>query len=82
MMMENMSYIRNKLLEPKLIGMLSTVDSVIKLLQAESDYRIERLITRRVRSSKLKTSPSLEDFDFTAKRSISRYQIEELFGLD
>ena len=57
-------------------------DVLIKLLQAESDHRTQRLITRRVRSSKLKARPSLEDFDFTAKRSISRYQIEELFGLD
>lgn len=94
--MENMSYIKNQMLELKLMGMLSTADAVldsasegigasdalVKLLQAESDYRTEKLIRRRMRSSKLKARPSLEDFDFTVKRSISKPQVEELYRLD
>ena len=95
--MENMSYIRNQLSELKLTGMLNAIDIVldsaieesagasdvlIKLLQAENDYRTEKLIARRVKGAKLKARPSLEDFDFTVKRSISKSQIEELYGLD
>ena len=95
-MMENMSYIKNRLSELRLMGMLSTIDEfldeaivgairpsdmLVKLLQAEVDHRNERLIKRRLRGSRLKGKPSLEDFDFTVKRSISKQQVQELYGL-
>lgn len=51
------------------------------LLQAEYDSRESAKTQRRLKNSKLKSQPAFEDFDFTAKRSISKTQIKELYGL-
>jgi DNA replication protein DnaC len=58
------------------------VELLDSLLQTESDYREEKRSQRLRKNSKLKIKPALEDFDFTAKRSISRGQIKELYGLE
>jgi DNA replication protein DnaC len=51
------------------------------LLQAESDSRDKRKAECRIKSSKLKRMASFEDFDFTAKRSITKAQIKEIYSL-
>jgi len=61
---------------------LSPTDLLAELLQAESDWRHERLISRRISSAKFKTKPTLEDFDFAAKRSITKARVKELYKLD
>lgn len=90
------SHIKNQLQELKLTGMLENLDATLAeavsegqsmtdvlatLLQAESDWRHEQLIGRRIKGAKLKNKPSLEDFDFTAKRSITKTQVKELYKL-
>lgn len=95
--MESRPFIKNKMLELKFTGMLRELDSILDraasdgqsvsdtlalLLQAESDFRNERLIARRVHNSKLKGKPTLDDFDFTAKRSITKMQVSELYKMD
>ena len=94
--MENMSYIKNQMLELKLRGMLGKLDTtlsnalsdgvgisdvLVELLQAENDFRNECLIARRVKNSKLKAKPTLENFDFTAKRTITKAHVTELYNL-
>lgn len=94
--MSNTSHIKNQMQDLKLSGMLLSLESSLaeatqeglshtdllaQLLQAESDWRQERLITSRIKGAKLKEKPTLEDFDFTAKRSITKTQIKELFNL-
>jgi DNA replication protein DnaC len=51
------------------------------LLQAEADHREHRKTARRIKQSKLKTIASFEDFDFAAKRSITKSQIREIYDL-
>lgn len=87
---------KNLMLEMKMQGMLQsyehamkgaeedgiTLDDVLsQLLQAEYDWREEKRIARLVKQAKLSTKPSLEDFDFTANRSIKKTDIMELYKL-
>ena len=51
------------------------------LLQAEKDSREKRRSENRIKASKLKRMASFEDFDFTAKRSISKTQVKEICSL-
>lgn len=51
------------------------------LLQAEMDHRNEQKSRRRIAASKLRLRAGFEDFDFTARRSITKTQIKEIFGL-
>ena len=51
------------------------------LLQAELDWRGERAAQRRLKAAKLPIRVSLEDFDYTAQRSITKAQVRELQGL-
>lgn len=60
---------------------LSASEVLDSLLQSERDYRDQRLTETRMRNSKIKTRPALEDFDFTAKRSITKAQVKELYTL-
>jgi DNA replication protein DnaC len=88
--------IKNVMAELKLEGMLRGLDQTLQeaqkegwsptdlldqLLQQEYDFREQRTIERRLLNAKLKTKPGLEDFDFTAKRNITREQIKELYHL-
>ncbi len=51
------------------------------LLQAEADHRDKKKIENRIKNSKLKRSSSFEDFDFTAKRSVTKAQVKELYSM-
>ena len=77
---------RNLMAEMKLGGMLAAFDKTVTdatrdqlgysefldvLLQAEADYRGERVAQRRLKAAKLPTRVSLDDFDYTAQRSIT-----------
>ena len=59
----------------------SYTDLMDTLLQSEYDFRIQKKIDRHIKASKLKKQSSFEDFDFTAKRSITKAQIKELYNL-
>lgn len=87
---------KNLMAEMNFKGMLANIDRLINeareddwgysdfidaLLQAEYDWKIEKKIENKIRSSKLRLKPELEDFDYTAKRSISKKQIKELYSL-
>jgi DNA replication protein DnaC len=87
---------RNLMAEMKLLGMLNAFDKTVAdatrdqvsytefvdaLLQAELDWRGERAAQRRLKAAKLPTRVSLDDFDYTAHRSITKAQIRELQGL-
>lgn len=95
--MKNTSHIKNQMQDLKLMGMLQNLDASLteaiqgelsptdllaELLQREADWRHERLITSRIKGAKLKDKPTLEDFDFTAKRSITKAQVKELYKLN
>lgn len=56
-----------------------TLDS---LLQAEADHRRQRRAINRVKASKIRGSAGFEDFDFAAKRSITKAQVKELISLN
>jgi DNA replication protein DnaC len=87
---------RNLMAEMKLLGMLNAFDKVVAeatrdqvsytefvdaLLQAELDWRNERAAQRRLKAARLPLRVSLDDFDYTAHRSITKAQIRELQGL-
>lgn len=89
--------VKNRMADLKLNGMLSILDSTLKeatqeswsptdlldyLLQAEHDARELKRAERMIKNSRLKIKPALEDFDFNAKRNISRSQIKQLYTLD
>jgi DNA replication protein DnaC len=88
--------IRNLMQDLKLQGMLEsserirqealknnlTIDDVLdRLLSAEFTWREDQASARRLKASKLKRMPALEDFDFTTKRSITKIEIKELYDL-
>lgn len=60
---------------------LTTDDVVDRLLNAEYVWREEHASQKRLKASKLKRTPALEDFDFTAKRSVTQVEIKELYEL-
>lgn len=59
----------------------SIEETIDVLLQAEADYRDRRKIRNRIRASKLRGGASFEDYDFTAKRSLTKSQLKELHNL-
>jgi len=61
---------------------LSSDEILDKLLQAESDYREMKRSESRVKNSKLKNTASFEDFDFTAKRSLTKAEAREIYSLE
>ncbi|MBU0506103.1 IS21-like element helper ATPase IstB [bacterium] len=88
---------KNILQDLKLMGMLHEYDRILSegengkecpseivgsLLQAEKDFRDERKIQTRIKTSKLKLYPEYEEIDFTAKRNLAKNQIRELFKLN
>jgi DNA replication protein DnaC len=87
---------RNLMAEMKLTGMLASFERVVAaatrdqiaytefldaMLQAELDARTERAAVRRLKAAKLPIRVSLDDFDYTAKRSITKAQIREIQSL-
>lgn len=88
---------KNLMAEMKFQGMLMGFDKILDnanndgwgnievidaFLQKEYDYRQSRKVESKIRNSKLKLKPEIEDFDFTAKRSITKAQIKDLYKLD
>jgi DNA replication protein DnaC len=87
---------KNHMAEMNMLGMLSVLDKTLTeatrdkisytefadiLLQAEADYRQDRKTTNRIKAAKFTVRPALEDFDFTAKRSITKAEIKEIYTL-
>lgn len=88
---------RNWMADMKLNGMLGALDKALMdatqlhwspaelmnvLLQAEADYRRERKTTNLIRAAHLKDRVALEEFDFTAERSIGKPEIKDIHGLE
>ena len=88
---------RNFLAELKLNGMLAALDKAVMdalqlkwspteftnvLLQAEADDRRERKTANLIRAAHFKDKVALQDFDFTAERSISKPEIKDIHGLE
>jgi DNA replication protein DnaC len=87
---------KNHMAEMNMLGMLAIFDKTLAeatrdkisytefadiLLQAEADYRQERKTVNRIKAAKFTVRPAFEDFDFTAKRSITKAQIKEIYTL-
>jgi DNA replication protein DnaC len=88
--------VKNQLAEMKLLGMLGVLDNALaaairdqlsghellnQLVQAEVDYRQRRKTANRIKTARFRDRPAFEDFDFTAKRSLTRPQIKEIQSL-
>lgn len=93
----SIAMVKNQLAEMKLLGMLGVVDNALaeaardqlsgsellnQLVQAEVDYRQQRKTANRIKAARFRDRPAFEDFDFTAKRSLTRAQIKEIQSLD
>ena len=87
---------KNHMAEMNMLGMLAVLDKTLTeatrdkisysefadiLLQAEADYRQERKTVNRIKAAKFTVRPAFEDFDFTAKRSITKAEIKEIYTL-
>ena len=92
----SIALVKNQLAEMKLLGMLGVLDNALaeatrdqlsgsellnQLVQAEVDYRQQRKTANRIRTARFRDRPAFEDFDFTAKRSLTRPQIKEIQSL-
>lgn len=88
---------KNLMAEMKLLGMMGSFEQALNaatrdqssytefldaLLQAEVDYRQARKAGYRIKAARFTLRPSLEDFDFTADRSITKAQIKEIYSLN
>lgn len=88
---------KNLLAELKFLGMLHALEPTLKeaqaeswsisealdrLLQTEYQWREQKTTERRIKGAKLKLQASFEDFDFTAKRTITKTQVKDLYQLD
>ena len=86
----------NLMMEMKLEGMLASLKDILHqatehnwghtelidtLLQAEADFKDKKKTARLLKNSKLKLKPALEDIDLTAKRSLTKTQIKDLYSL-
>ena len=87
---------KNYMAEMNMLGMLAVLDQTLAeatrdkisysefidvLLQAEADHRQERKTSTRIKAAKFTVRPAFEDFDFTAKRSITKAEIKEIYTL-
>jgi DNA replication protein DnaC len=87
---------KNHMAEMNMLGMLAVLDKTLAdatrdkisysefvdiLLQAEADYRQERKTVNRIKAAKFTVRPAFEDFDFTAKRPITKAEIKEIYTL-
>jgi DNA replication protein DnaC len=88
---------RNLLAQLKLLGMLAALEAALKdaleqgwscteffnvLLKAEVDSRAERKVKGLIKRAKLPIKARLEDYDFSAKRSLTRADIKDLRDLE
>ena len=89
-------HVKNLMSELNLQGMLSAYeanypiatrdswgheDFIDVLVQSEYDYREKKRQENRIKNSKIRRSSFLEDFDFSAKRSINKTQVKDLSTL-
>ena len=85
----SIAIVKNQLADMKLFGMLGVLENALaeatrsqlsgsellnQLVQAEVDYRQKRKTANRIKTARFRDRPAFKDFDFTAKRSISRLQ--------
>lgn len=92
----SMTQVRHLMQELKLHGMATTLEKSLEdakkddwtteelidaLLQAEADFRDRRRVTNRIKASKLRHHAAFEDYDFTTKRSLTKAQLKEIYGL-
>jgi DNA replication protein DnaC len=93
----SMAQVRSLVLQLKLHGMASLLEKSLSdakkdgwtheetldaLLQAEAEFRERRKIQYRIKTSRLRAQQaSFEDFDFTARRSVTKSQIKEIYSL-
>lgn len=88
---------KNLMNEMKFRGMLCRVEHLLTeatendwgheaflnaILQSEHDYKKEVSIESKIKLSKLKFKPELEDFDYTAKRTLTKTQVKDLYSLN
>lgn len=60
---------------------MSADEALDSLLQAEADHRRRVRTQNRIKHSRLKISASFEDYDWNAKRSLTKAQCKELMSL-
>ncbi len=63
------------------MGGVSHIDFLDLLLQSEYDYRKRKNVDNKIKGSKIPRKSVFEDFDYTANRSITRVQIQNLMTL-
>jgi DNA replication protein DnaC len=88
---------KNLMQEMKFKGMLYSVERLIDeatekdwshdefvngLLQAEYDYKKEISIENKIKLSKLRLKPELEDFDYSVRRNLTKTQVKDLYSLN
>lgn len=88
--------LKNLMAEMRFYGMLSSLDKTLAqatsegwsfaelldvLLQAQYDFKENKKVENRIKASKLRIKPELEDFDFTAKRTVTKAQVKNLYDL-
>ena len=76
-----MSNLLEKVIEDGKKESWSFTESLDALLQAEADWRDRRRLETRIKSSRLKRESSFEDFDSTAKRSLTKAEVREIYNL-
>jgi DNA replication protein DnaC len=91
-----MSIVKKLIHEMKLLGMAEVLEKTTAvaveekwdyseyldtLLQSEFDWRENKRAQSRIKAAKFKIRPSFEDFDFAAKRSITKAQVKEVYNL-
>jgi len=88
--------VRTLMHDMKLFGMADIVDKTASsatsegwsffefidvLLQAENESRNRRRTESRIKAAKIRRTASFEDYDFTAKRSLTKAQLKEIQSL-
>jgi DNA replication protein DnaC len=63
-------------------GELGGIDAFDKVIEHEWRYRQEKATTGRINRSKVQKGASLEDFDLTLKRTLSKGQLRDLSTLE
>lgn len=92
----SMTQVKSLLSELRLDGMAGLLDKALEdagrdgwsfleildhLLHAEAEWRDRRKLETRIKQSKLKRDASFEDFDGTARRSITKAELREIYNL-
>lgn len=88
--------VQQQMQELNLVGMINALETDLalatkqewthtellsRLLQSEKTYRDEKFIAKKIKSAQFKRNAYLESFDMTAKRGVTKGQIQELMSL-